>query len=902
MASPLLTTKLHIPPVRPGWVPRPRLIARLDAGLHRKLTLISAPAGSGKTTLASAWLSGLRRPTGEGEDGGRDVVWLSLDERENDPSRFFTYLLTALHTVDDSLGQSARRLLGSAQLPPIQSLVTALVNDLTDRSEPLVLALDDYHTIDDLDIHEALGTLVESQPASLHLVLITRHDPPLPLSRLRGRGQVTEIRQRDLRFNSEEAARFLNDSMGLRLTSSEIALLESRTEGWIAGLQLAALSMQDRDPESIAEFIAGFSGRYHFLLDYLTDEVLNRQPEEIQTFLLRTSIMKRMCGPLCDAVLLQTEGHMSGKDVLVRLEAANLFTVPLDDEHRWYRYHQLFADLLRVRLDETHPGEVPELHRRAAVWYEEEGLGVEAVHHALASQDDELAAAVIERTITRISTWSRADTAMIQRWLQALPDRVIRDRPWLWLFRSRILYISGRPEAASRELQELESWLQDHPEVPDAEQIATLVTVDRASYAVVLGYIRQARELAHQALTGASEDDPISRFRMPAILGMAAFRAGEVIEAERAFSSAVDIALDADLNFAAVPFLCNLSEILIAQGRLRQARQRCEEALELSTIGGERVLVAGFVGLELGKILYEWNDLQAAEDWLREGLDLLSQGGISESFGSMYAVLAQVKQAQGDPKVALETVQQGIDSAQRDGIPRLRILASAYRARIWLAQGQVDRATNWARQYEQVGETEYLREFEDLTLARVLLAEDRHGEALALLDRMLSSARDAGRIGAVVEIQALRGLALYTLDYPDAALGALEQALALAEPEGYLRLFVDMGQPMAVLLKGAGSRGIAPQYVSQILAALGPHEPARLEIEQQPLMEPLTERELEVLVLLAERLSNREIGQRLFISLPTVKSHTQSIYGKLGVHSREQAVARARALAILSPS
>ena len=925
MATPLLTTKFYIPPVRPDWVPRPHLIARLEAGLHRRITLISAPAGSGKTSLASAWLSGLREPRldgrhpADGDPQRRGIAWLSLDAGDNDPARFFAYLAATLGTVDDGLAQGLRRSLEGSRLPPTQALVTALINELAAWPEPLVLALDDFHALDDLSIHEALGLLVERQPANLHLVLITRQDPPLPLPRLRARGQVTEIRQADLRFSADEVAQFLNESMRLQLAPAEVALLESRTEGWIAGLQLAALSMQGRDRGSITRFIASFSGRYHFLLDYLTDEVLSQQPEEVQTFLLRTSILDRLCAPLCDAVLGQSRSADPGPGgqpsefpiskspnlragaLLEHLHHANLFLVPLDDERLWYRYHALFGELLRARLQETAPEEVPELHRRAAAWYEGEGLGAPAVHHALASQDHELAAAVIERAITRTSTWSRADTAIIQRWLQALPDQVVRERPWLRLFASRTLYISGQPEAASRVLQELEAWLQDHPQEPDAQRLASLVTVDRASYAVVLGEVQQAMDLARRAMADAPEGDPVARFRAPAILGMAAMRAGDVVQGEQAFARALNIALEAGLGFAALPFACNLAEARLLQGRLRQAMQTCQEAAQVSTVGGERILSGGFLGLELAKILYEWNDLAAAEQHLLEGIDLLTQAGISESFGSMHAVLAQVKLAQGDEAAARSAARQALESAQHDGIPRLRILASAYQARIWLAQGQSDLASTWAREYRQVGQTEYLREFEDLTLARVLLAEGQPQEALALLDPMLPAARDAARFGAVIENQALRALAFHALDQPDAALEALEQALALAEPEGYVRLFVAMGSPMAALLKAAGSRGIASQYVARLLAAFAPQAPPRPAIERQPLVEPLTGRELEVLELLAEDLANREIGRRLFISLPTVKSHTRSIYGKLGVHSREEAVARARELHILPP-
>ncbi len=900
MSTPLLTTKLYIPPFRPEWVPRPHLVERLNAGLGpsalgfaRKLTLVSAPAGSGKTTLITTWLSGFRLEA-PGTSIESQVAWLSLDETDNDPLRFFTYVVAALRTVDPQIGGDAQRLLESAQSSSFEPLITTLINDVAGEASPLILVLDDYHAITELVIHEAIGFLLDRQPPHMHLVITTRHDPPLPLSRLRGRGQMTEIRQDDLRFTPEEAAAFLNRSMGLRLTPSEISALEEHTEGWITGLQLAALSMQGRDRAGITQFIADFSGRYHYILEYLTDEVLQRQSQPAQTFLLQTAILHRMCGSLCDAVLDNTE-LAPGKQMLEQIEAANLFAVPLDDEREWYRYHHLFVELLRARLQETQPDRIPELHRRAAAWYEQGQFSSEAVHHALATQDSVLAAGVIERAIMQIATWSRANIAMIQRWLNALPDEAVRPRPWLRLFIARILYVSGQPELASQTLQALEAWLQDHPSDPDAARILGLAVVDRASYAVVLGNVQQAKALVSQTLAHVPKDDPIARFRTPAILGMAHFRAGEVSEAHRAFSQASEIALAAGLSFAAVPFLCNLAEIEIAQGQLRQAKRTCDQAGQLAVVDGVPASVAGFVGLETSKILYEWNDLHAAERHLLEGLELLSQSGISESFGSGHTVLARLKQALGDHEGAREAARQAVQIAQRDNIPRLVVLTSAYQARVWLAQGRLDLAARWAHDYRQVGETEYLREFEDLTLARVLLAEGQCAEALALLDARLAPAQSAGRTGAVIEILALRALALPA---PDQALDALQQALRLAGPEGYVRLFVDAGEPMRALLKEAAARGVAPQYVSRLLAAFGPSEEVGGRAPQ-PLVEPLTERELEVLHLLAEDLSNREVGQRLFISLPTVKSHTRNIYGKLGVSGRKEAVAHARALGIL---
>ena len=932
MATPLLTTKLHIPPVRPELVSRPRLIERLNAalvldplswgqrtqgdkyrGLHRKLTLISAPAGYGKTTLVSAWL----------HSADWLSTWLSLDERDNDLVRFFTYLVAALQKIDDEIGQAVQNLLEAPQLPPAESLVTALINGIAATPNPFVFVVDDYHTVAELAIHEAVGFLLERQPPQMHLVIITRQDPLLPLSRLRGRGQVTEIRQSDLRFTPEEAATFLNQSMGLNLAASDVATLEDRTEGWIAGLQLAALSMQGYDAEGAARFIDGFSGRHHFILDYLTDEVLKRQLEPVQTFLLQTSILERMCGPLCDAVLeirdwildidRDTQSPISNiqssREVLEYLEHANLFLVPLDDERKWYRYHHLFAELLRARLQETQPDQVPELHRCAAMWYEQNGLASEAVHHALATKDFTLAADVIERAILTMATWSSTDVAELLRWLKALPDDVVRTRPWLQLFTSRALYTTGQWEAAEHIQQELDRWLRDNPAAPDAERLMGLVAADRASYAAARGDVRQATEFARRAIARLPKDDAIAQIRAPAILGLACLRTGDVAEASEAFSQTVATAVAAGIGFVAAPLACNLAEVQIVQGQLRQAMRTCEKAVQLGTIDGGLHSATGFVGLVRAKILYEWNDLPAAERHVSEGLELLSRGGITATFGTGHARLAQIKQARGDSAGALAEVQRAVQIAQRSSIQRLSILASAYQARIWLAQGELDSATRWADDYRQIGETEYLREFEDLTLARVLLAQDKPTEALTLLDTLLSPAETAGRMGPVIEIQALRALALQALGDSNGALGALERALKLAEPEGYRRVFIDGGAPMTRLVHKAAQRGIAPEYTAKLLAAfeLEVRDVAAPTTDRKPairkpsvLIEPLTDRELEVLHLLAEGLSNRKIARKLFLSPNTVRTHTYNIYGKLGVHSRMQAVARARELGLLA--
>ena len=904
MDTPLLTTKLYSPPVRPEMVLRPRLIERLDAGLHRKLTLISAPAGFGKTTLVSAWLHSAAGPA----SAARASTWLSLDEGDNDLIRFLNYLVAAFRQVDDEIGPAVQHLLEAPQLPPVETLLTELINDVATRSLSFVLVLDDYHTVTQLGVHEAVSFLLERQPPQMHLVIISRHDPPFPLSRLRGRGQVTEIRQSDLRFTVEEATTFLNQSMGLNLETSEVAALDAQTEGWIAGLQMAAFALQSRITESgtgsVSRFIDSFSGRHHFILDYLTDEVLRRQPEPIYKFLLRTSILERMCGSLCDALKGPAAGDKSiltpGQQTLEGLQHANLFVMPLDDERQWYRYHRLFAELLRARLRETEPHLVPELHLRAATWCDQNELLAEAVHHALAIPDFDLAAGVIERAILKVTAWPSVTVATFLEWLTVLPDDVVRSRPRLRLFVSRVLYLAGQREKTGRILQELEELLHDNPSIPDAENLLGLVFVDRASYAAVRGDVQQAIEFAHQTLAYWPEDNAMMRMRVSAILGLAHFRAGDMSEAGRAFSQAIAAARAANLGFVAVPLVCNLAEVHIAQGQLGQAFQTCQQAMDMAIVDGAPTSMAGFAGLELGKILYEHNDLPAAERHVSDSLDLLGRSGTTDSFGIGHALLARIRQARGDGDGARAAIQRAIQIAQGFDIARVSILIAAHQARIWLAQGKLELAVRWARDYERLGEREYLSEFEDLTLVRVHLAQDKPSQALALLDAWLPPAKAAGRMGTAIEIMILRALALGALGDPSAGpLNALQQALELAEPEGYARVFIDEGEPMARLLRQAAKRGIAPGYVGQLLAVLETGTQEQPAIDMSSLVEPLSAREIEVLELLADRLSNREIAQRLFISLPTVKSHTRNIYGKLGVHNRKEAVVRAQALGIL---
>ncbi|MFN2165328.1 MAG: hypothetical protein ACK2U9_03620, partial [Anaerolineae bacterium] len=502
--------------------------------------------------------------------------------------------------------------------------------------------------------------------------------------------------------------------------------------------------------------------------------------------------------------------------MLEELQRANLFVVPLDDEREWYRYHHLFAQLLRARLEETRPELTADLHRRAASWHEENGLGFGAVKHALATGDYALAAAVIERAILKFDIWSSTQISTVLGWMKVLPDDVVRSRPWLRLFIARTLYVSGQWQKTDQMLQELEDWLYDHPETPEAQRLLALVVADRAGYALVRGDVRQGRELVQRMLARAPKDQVLIDMRAAAMLGMAHIRAGEAVDAERAFSQAVAATPAQGIGYAMAPIICNLAEAQYLQGQLQKSWLTCEQAIEAGTVDGKRHATTGFAGLLQGKILYERNDLEAAERYLLEGLDLLGRGGIGGHFGNLDAALAQTRQARGNHESARSTIQRAVQIAQGANIPRLVMQARAYQARIWLGQGALDLAREWAHDYREIGTTEYVRDFEDCTLAQVLLADGEPGEALGLLTGLVPSAEAGGRRGTLVEILALRALAHQALGEERAAVADLARSLHLAEPEGYVRTFVDMGQPMAALLVQAATRGVAPAYTSRL--------------------------------------------------------------------------------------
>jgi ATP/maltotriose-dependent transcriptional regulator MalT len=903
MAGPLLETKLHVPRWRRGLVARPRLSERLSRGAESALTLVSAPAGFGKTTLLAEWLA-------VAAADGRSVAWLSLDQRDNDPALFWTYLVAALNTGEPGGGAGALSLLQPPEPPGEAGLVT-LLNDLDAISSDVVLVLDDYHVIDARDVQDGMAFLLEHLPPQIHLVIASRTDPPLPLARLRGRGELAEIRAADLRFTPDEAAAYLNEVMGLVLTARDVAALEGRTEGWIAALQLAALSMQGR--EDTAAFIDGFAGDDRYIVDFLAEEVLQRQPEHVQHFLLQTSILDRLSGPLCDAVT----GQDGGKAKLTTLERGNLFLVPLDDRRQWYRYHQLFADVLHARLLDEQPDDVPELHRRASRWLEHNGERSEAIRHALAARDFERAADLVELAIPAMRR-SRQEAA-VHGWLELLPDEVVRVRPVLRVGFAGALLARGELEGVEGRLRDVERWLDETTGIrqgshaPSAEMVVVddeefrrlpaMIELYRAALALARGDVPGTVRHARRTLDLAPADEHLGRAGAAGLMGLAFWSTGDLEAGHSAYAECM--AGLRRTGHIADTFGCAiaLADIRIVQGRLREAMRTYEQALQSASEQGGPVL-RGTADMHVGmsELHRERDDLPAATRQLLRSQELGEHTGLPQNRYRWRVAMARIHQAEGDLGGALDL----LDEAERlyvsDFFPNVRPIP-ALRARVRVAQGELGEALGWARErgLSVDDDLSYLREFEHITLARVLLAryaaeraERSVQEATRLLERLLRAAEEGQRAGSVIEILVLQALAHQARDDVPAALASLGRALTLAEPEGYVRIFADEGPPMASLLRAAAKQGIAPSYVRRLLAAVnktGDGTPV-----SQGLIEPLSERELDVLRLLGTDLGGPDIARELVVSLNTVRTHTKNIYAKLGVNNRRAAVRRAKEL------
>ena len=904
-AALLLETKLYVPRSRGGRVPRPRLSERLDRGTASKLTLVSAPAGFGKTTLLTEWLAaGPARPTGE-----RLVAWLSLDRADNDPASFWTYVIAALRTVAAGVGESALAFLQAPQPPPIETVLTALLNDLGATASEIVLVLDDYHVIDAGDVQEGMAFLLDHLPPWLHVVIASRADPALPLARWRARGELVETRAAELRFTPDEAAVYLNETMGLQLTASDVAALEGRTEGWIAALQLAALSMQGRD--DAADFIAGFAGDDRYVVDYLVEEVLQRQADRVQDFLLQTSILDRLSGPLCDAVT----GQGGGRAMLEALDRGNLFLVPLDDRRRWYRYHHLFADVLQARLLDERPGQVPDLHRRASVWYEQNGEQSAAIGHALAGADFGRAADLVELAIPAMRRTRQEATA--RGWLGVIPDEVIRVRPVLSMHFAWALVSVGEFEEAEVRLRDAERWLDTTTDIRAGSPTrpAEMVVVNdeeyrrlpagielyRAALAMARGDAPGTIRHARRAIDHSPEEDHLVRASAAGMSGLAFWTTGDLAAGYSAYADCIAglrrAGHIADIFGCAVA----LADIRLTQGRLGEAMRTYEQTLQgVPEQGGPVLRGTADMYVGMSEVYRERDDLPTAIRQLLTSQELGEHNGLPQNRYRWRVAMARIRQAEGDLAGALDLLNEAERLYVGDMFPNVRPVP-AWKARVWIAQGSLGEALGWAREQglSVDDDLSYLREFEHITLARMLLAQrvepDVH-QAARLLERLLLAAEEGERTGRVIEILVLQALAHQRLGDIPAALACLERAVTLAEPEGYVRVFLDEGPPVASLLKALAKQGIARNYVRRLLAAVG--ETGHDSPVKQALIEPLSERELDVLRLLGSELDGPAIARELMVSLNTIRTHTKNIYAKLGVTSRRAAVRRAAELGL----
>jgi LuxR family maltose regulon positive regulatory protein len=885
MSVSILATKLYIPPTRVETVKRPHLIEKLlsCAGRPDCFTLVSGPPGFGKTTLLSEFVTQLQQP----------AAWISLDEGDNDPVRFWTYLITACQSILQDVGESALELFGAPQPLPNNTVPTILINDFAAQERSIVLVLDDYHEIQNPSIHTSLLFLLDHLPHNLHLVVSTRSDPPWPLARFRARNQIIEIRAQELRFRVEESAQFLNRTMGLNLSVEEVAALEERTEGWAAGLQLAALSLQGRS--DISAFIEEFTGSHLFIADYLSAEVLNRQPEQVRTFLLQTSILERMTAELCDRLVERGDGQA----MLRQLEKANLFLVPLDEQRHWYRYHHLFAELLRNQLRGLTPEQIPELHRRAAAWYEQHGFVSEAIKHALAAGDQQQTARIIEQNA--MATLMRGDSITVLNWISSI-GTLVAERPWLGIYQSWALLITGEIEPIEPRLQVAENWKEAHLSDADAQELDFHIAAIRALVAGRRGNAQQAIDLARQALERLPESETTIRSIVTFTLGDTSWSIGDLAGARRAFEQASRIDRTAGSPLAALLALSSVGVLLTEQGELQRAAEAFRKVIQMATQPNGRIRpVAAVACLGLSVLEYEWNDLAASGRYAQQALELGTRWGNPDTLANAHLAQARKQHARGDRAGALESLRQAQDLARGPGVtPWSGLRIDAFRVRLWLDQDNLEAAARWARQhaFDPNDDISYPHQIAYLTLARILVAQNRLGAALALLERLLVQFETLGQMGRALELLLMQALALKARGDNPGALAALTRALILGEPEGYLRIFLDEGAPMAELLRHAGSRGIAPKYVVKLLSEFKGSSGA-VPASQQPLIEPLTERELQVLRLIAEGLSNRAIADRLVVALGTVKSHTASLYRKLDVTSRTQAVARATELGLL---
>lgn len=889
--TPVLATKLFVPPLRPDLVLRQRLIDQLNAGGQYKLILVSAPAGYGKTTLVSSWL----------HESQASSAWLSLDDEDNDPARFFQYLLTALQRMVPSIGEGLAGGFQSGGAIPFETTLNLLTNEISRYTGPFFLVLDDFHNISSQAILDMVALLFERMPPHMHFVLLSRTDPPLPLSRLRARNQLLEIRAEHLRFTLEEIELFLNDFMRLQLSAGDLAAMEVRTEGWIAGLQLAAISMLGcRD---VHAFVTAFAGSHHYIMDYLVEEVLRTQSEKIRIFLLQTSILERMCAPLCDAVVdIDEREGVDGQDLLEALEQKNLFILPLDEERRWYRYHHLFADMLNRRLERQFPDRLPKLHLRASRWHEQNELIPEAIHHSLEADDQERAVQLIERNGCLLLI--RGEVSTLQKWIEAI-EPYAQTHPWISIFKAWIFALTGYPDRVEELFQTAERMIGSLGQTVELQIMQGTIAAGRAYLANLQGHTSQAVFFARQALELLPDIDLVSRSLRTvatALLGDASSINGDLEQAWQAYLEARQIGLAAGDNHLVIVANSNLANILIERGQLHQAAEIYTETLEMTTRpDGQKSVLAGRAFVEMSQVLYEWNDLERAYQYVQQSLMLCQRWGNVDLQAICLAMLARLDHVEYHPENVLDAMLAAERLANEHRLlPRYSIWVKCALARLWIALGDLDKASDLINKAGLTPDDEfsYLDEPKYLVLVRLLLAQGANHAALALSTRLLQKAEAANRKGRAIEILVLQALIFHKMKNTDGALMVLQKALAFARVEKYIRIFLDEGRQMTVLLHLAKARGIHPEYVSELLSCI--HEAKEdVQVQVPGLTEPLSKREVEVLRMIEAGCSNLEIGERLFISIATVKRHISNIYTKLGVQNRTQAVLTGKELGLL---
>ncbi|MEQ8676251.1 MAG: LuxR C-terminal-related transcriptional regulator [Aggregatilineales bacterium] len=871
MSTQILATKLYTPSVRPGSVLRPRLIDRLNAGLRGKLTLISAPAGFGKTTLVTEWIN----------SDDLQVTWMSLDEGDSDPICFLTYIVAALQTIEPEIGKDILNLLESPQPPPIASLLTPLLNELAAVPHEFVLVLDDYHVLDSQEIDTALAFLIDNQPPQMHLVITSREDPGLPLSRLRVRGQLNEIRAADLRFTPDEAAEFLNNAMGLSLAPEDVAALERRTEGWIAGLQLAAISMQGQT--DVGQFIQSFTGSHHFVLDYLIEEVLTRQPPHIQDFLLKTSILERLCGPLCVAILQDDEDALA---TLEHIRQANLFLIPLDNERKWFRYHHLFADLLRQRLlrDSTDFSleDVKQFHTRASIWYETNGLEIAAFQHAIASDDIERAERLIESQGTPM--YLRGIVKPILQWLESLPQQTLDQHPSLWFAYASTLLLNGQHTLVEQTLTHADNALKNAELNETTQDIMGRIASMRGTLAVIQNDVEAMIAHSDDALARLHPENVAIRIVSHWTRGYAYQLQGNHQLARHAYKDVLQLSESGENSFYAIVATISLGQLEELDNQLHQASERYQSAIQLS--GDHSIASQAFLGL--ARIHYQWNDLEAAQAHGKQCHERLQHMEQTDATASYKVFLAYVYISQNDFTKAYEILDEAEAFVhQHYFLFRMPDIVES-QVRVLIHRDNLTTALQLAEAYNLT-----------ISQARIHLAQENASRALQILTPFIQKAQETESQYEYLKGLVLQAVVYHALNQPDAALKVLNESLALAKHGGFIRIFVDEGIVMKELLSEAVAQDIFPTYSQKLLAAFDASSDSEPSLASQSLIDPLSDRELEVLRLVAEGLTNREISKHLFVALDTVKGHNRNIYQKLQVKRRTEAVARARELGLI---